>query len=320
MRRSPIFFKRILYLNIFFLIHSCVTVNNATNGTITINTNAVVMDAFKTYDVNVGCPTGQQLIGGGYNLPGEFNPNKYYVTANYPSSPNTWTVEVVNYSPTNTGADPAEGSIGVYAYCYTGTTNLGMSVQQATNQSPLTVHNVTTNYIGAPRGSVVTSGGYKLNIQHANVLTEGKILGEYPAVDQSTGLANGWGTFTLWEGDQTESVNTYVMYSAANPSVLQANSVLAVTGSLQGQTSIDTLTTSVITGTGYFSTGGGYQFIVNTDQVNGPLQWYLPRAVFMSQALVNNTLFAGWGVQAYMYNGTGNTIPIQVYSVQVKTP
>ena len=110
------------------------------------------------------CPSGQQLIGGGFTAAAN-GTGLVAVTDNYPSSPNTWTVTA------QVGQQGSAGEVIALAYCFT-TPNVQLGLTTITAPTiapPSLLGQLTYSATGialCPAGSVLTGGGYPRSCSH----------------------------------------------------------------------------------------------------------------------------------------------------------
>jgi hypothetical protein len=145
------------------------------------------------------CPSGQQLIGGGFTAA----PNGtalVAVTDNYPSSPNTWKVSA------QVGEQASPGEVIALAYCFT-TPNVQLGLTTVTGNtvappptSPLSPGGVQISFSApgtavCPAGSVLTGGGYSARgLDPTTAETYNSYISTEGPSSDSTGRPNGWQT------------------------------------------------------------------------------------------------------------------------------
>jgi len=196
------------------------------------------------------CPSGQQLIGGGFTA--DVAPGSVAVTENYPSSSNTWTV-------TAQAGQKTSGVLVAVAYCFT-TPNVSLkllTVTASTNTNPRTsslpaqLEIVATGNAACPAGSVLMGGGYRsqgLDTDAAEAFNS-YISAEGPS-SNNTGQPVGWQTTLTYPN--TVSPTATVFAICAGSYFAQGKTVTANT-SLAG-----TQTADVHCPPNTFTSGGGY--------------------------------------------------------------
>ena len=211
------------------------------------------------YVLESTCPSGRQLLGGGYYMPDGDNTLQIGVTANYPSAESTW--RVVFENPDNGRANHVAGYIlSATAYClatpdYPIDTSIVMAQGgQEPGTTPFSIE------AACPTGSVLTGGGFRTGVSGPSFATfNSNLFVSAPTMD-SSGRADGWQVALAYlPQDTVPETTVYALCARQN----------LVAGPLV----VDTLDlTTLPTGWGWsqtsascppnmFTTGGGYSII-----------------------------------------------------------
>jgi hypothetical protein len=137
------------------------------------------------------CPTGQQLLGGGYYMPDGDNMLQIGVTASYPLNTDTW--RVIFENPDNGRANLIEGYIlSATAYCLAtddypiNSIIISEITQNQSSTSPFSIE------AACPTNTVLTGGGFQTGISSPSFsLFNSNLFVSAPTMD-SNGQANGW--------------------------------------------------------------------------------------------------------------------------------
>jgi hypothetical protein len=196
------------------------------------------------------CPSGQQLIGGGFTAAAN-GTGLVAVTDNYPSSPNTWTVTA------QVGQQGSAGEVIALAYCFT-TPNVQLGLTTITAPTiapPSLLGQLTYSATGialCPAGSVLTGGGYRARglVPMIAETFNSYISTEGPSSD-SAGRPNGWQTTLTYPNTVAPTATAFAICARsyfAQGTILTANAS-AVSGTQTGDVHCRPNT---------FTSGGGY--------------------------------------------------------------
>lgn len=151
-----------------------------------------VIDGPGTYVVEASCPSGTQLLGGGYSMPDGDNTMPVGVIASYPSSLNNW--RVIFEIPDNQNIDNFDRYIfGASAHCLTTddfsvNTTIVTSSGGGQGQGPALFSLETT----CPAESVLTGGGFLTGVSGEGFATfNANLFASAPTMDVNE-QANGW--------------------------------------------------------------------------------------------------------------------------------
>jgi hypothetical protein len=222
--------------------------------------DAVSVENVGVTTLNAQCLSGEQLLGGGYVLPDLNEPmgSNFAVLANYPSSPNTWTV-IVDHADTPTAKFAAGSMVMAVAYCFT-TPNypLGIVTATGTNQGAgVPFFNVTAE---CPSGSVLTGGGYKTEATNNLVgLYNANVMMSAPLFDTNS-QATGWQVGLAYVVN--EMIPTTTVYALCSTQNLVADKVVVAPLDLTKLgAAFDWRENEARCPVTDFTTGGGYSLV-----------------------------------------------------------
>jgi hypothetical protein len=229
--------------------------------------NATSIQASSVATVGATCPSGEQLIGGGFTA--AIGTGPVAVTDSYPSSPNTWTV-------TAHSGPGVSGSLVAVAYCFT-TPNVQLSLSTVIGNTivnsppspiPAQLTFVAPGTATCPRGSVLTGGGYHEVVPVASQAYTPYVSTEGPSPN-STGQPTGWQT-TLTYVDTVTAPTATVFAICARSYFTQGTIVTANIAPVGKQQTGDVQCPPKT-----FTSGGGYSL-----QQSTPTPW--PYTVYSS--------------------------------------
>jgi hypothetical protein len=212
------------------------------------------------YVLDAQCPSGRQLLGGGYFITEGDYSFQVGLLANYPSNTNTWTA--IFEVPNSGSSNRVEGHILVStAYCLStpdyplNSTIVTAQGGQSQGQMPFNIK------AECPAGSVLTGGGYSTGKSspsfatfNSNVIASLPVLGEY-------GAASGWQVGLVYPLPQENPPITTVYALCAQQNLSAGpvvSDILDLTTLPFAYGSADTQTTCP---RGAFTTGGGYSLV-----------------------------------------------------------
>jgi hypothetical protein len=268
--------------------------NNNTNGVLSYTFKSTAISGNGLTTMSVTCPTGGQMVGGGYTV---YPDTPVDIRANFPSSKNSWEVDVYN-------ARAKGGILTVYVYYYTGDKDLGMEINSVTQtvSGPKSGSFATTTPVSVEKKhatSVITSGGFQIpsNVP-SSVLT---VSGSFPTLNSSPGdNITGWTNNATVLLEQGGAITSYVLYSNGTGQIGSTTPVFDGGQAIKRNfTGISPGTTVEVNGNDlHFCTGGGYNFnsSIATEPVN----------VFQNNASTQNAnsidVFLGWQFNAAPHN------------------
>lgn len=278
---------------VFPWLAACTTAQLNTGGTPTKFELVVAVGVDNTknhppnspFMVNASCASGQQLVGGGYllinnnaptrKLPGEpdYPASLVVVEGNFPSSANSWTVQVRNPDNQSLYSGDSDVVVETLAYCVS-TVGYDLGIDIVQSQKPIAASPTASTDIEircAQTSSIVLSGGFLTT--SLPVFSPGSgyetfwpgllgtgIIQNGPRFPDSANSAMGWHVTQLYAParDATApqpSVSTTVFAVCARKSIVdQAHRLVSVGGSLAMP--LGNVTASC--GPGEFTVGGGY--------------------------------------------------------------
>ncbi|HVN82360.1 MAG TPA: hypothetical protein VMW38_25465, partial [Terriglobia bacterium] len=199
--------------------------NVTTQSQVSAYQTARIIDTTGRIVIDAHCPDGVQMIGGGFSLDDTtgFAANKelLILEANYPADLKTW--RVILFNPDLGHGLKNNYGTGVVVECY-GIHNpdlhLGMKIDSvgphdSGNDISAGIYRDFTVDCPAPKGSVVTSGGFKMepdpSVDESSFEWEHPIWGSYPSLQD--GYPIGWSTHYGDLSVHRNRIFTYVLYS-----------------------------------------------------------------------------------------------------------
>lgn len=196
------------------------------------------------------CPSGQQLIGGGFFA--DVAPGLVAVTEDYPSSSNTWTV-------TAQVGQKTSGALIAVAYCFT-TPNVSLRLLTVTGNTiasprspslPAQLEIVATGNAVCPAGSVLTGGGYRSQgLDAATAETFNSYISAEGPSPNSGGQPVGWQTTLTYPITASPTATVFAICAGSyftQGKIVSSNTFLA-----------GTQTGDVHCPPNTFTSGGGY--------------------------------------------------------------
>jgi|GEM_PF-5981244 hypothetical protein len=314
-------------LIVIFATSCAPAINPTTNGLIQTTQINGIVHAMGTTTLTASCPAGQQMVGGGYAMTSYTPPlQSMYVIGNYPSSLDTWEIDVLNVYKDS-------AILVAYVYCYSGKADLGMQIEKMDNPIPTPSYNYQnmqfaysySSTVQKPKpGNVVTAGGYKLYTNNLDI----RVSGSYPQIT-SSGSGNatiGWTTTTVIPingPEPTHTVSTYVLSSAGSIKVVGNKQITVTPVFDQGNTILQTITAQgasqswiskdLSTSPTYFTTGGGYNSRGGIGFGTQPIM------TMDDNALTHAGSFYAWYFAGYdLITSAKGCVPWDIYTLQLK--
>jgi hypothetical protein len=205
--------------------------------------------AFGTLSVSASCRAGEQMVSGGYFIiSADHNYSPY---ANYPSSPNTWTVTVK-------AAGSASYSLQTYVGCLKA--NYPLATKIVTAAANVAKGASQTATASCPAGGVVTGGGFSLSAPVGVASTTAPVSG-----------LGGWTVVATGSADALKAT-TYALCATRNLAIAPESKLEfnIFNQNDSGQQSVGCKSD------GQWLLGGGYS--VNDDSADGKIAWELNAA------------------------------------------
>jgi hypothetical protein len=310
MDKQNIFPRWVILLLVVPFFQACP--NNNTNGVISYTFKSIAINGNGLTPLRVTCPTGGQMVGGGFTV---YPTTQVDVRANFPSSKNSWEVDVNNTSGKGAAV------LTVYLYYYTGDKDLGMEIDSVvqTVSGPNPGALTTTTPVSVEKkyaASVITSGGFRIPSDvPSSTLT---VSGSFPNLNSSPGdNVTGWtnnATSALSRGSGT--ITSYVMYSNGTGQIGSTTPVFDGGQAIQNASiGINPNTPVYVIGNDlHFCTGGGYNF--NSSVATQPVYIFQNNAGTQSPNSTNKDVFLGWQFYAAPHNASISD-PWSLYALQI---
>jgi hypothetical protein len=159
---------------------------------ITTHTDISVVDGPGRYQLTASCKSDEQMLGGGYYMPGTYGSSMAIAaTASYPSAADSWTVifEVADVSAANMLAgNPLIGSV----YCLTTQDYpIGAVVVSNTISPPASAEEISVD-VSCPANSVLTGGGFRTGVSGEDFALHNADLFASSPTMATDGTASGW--------------------------------------------------------------------------------------------------------------------------------
>jgi hypothetical protein len=132
------------------------------------------------------CLQGEQLLGGGYELPRD-GQNRLTVLGSYPSSPNSWSIAVHRQATTTLKED----RVIAVAYCMKAPLDAGLTTHTVDVTVTPTQPWADSLPVPCPAGATVTGGGYRTEVTADAVAFNAFVNASAPFIDASY-IARGW--------------------------------------------------------------------------------------------------------------------------------
>ena len=269
--------------------------------------------------VTVTCPAGKQMVGGGYSLGSDqSNQSNIEVVASFPSSKNTWEVDVIS-NQTSTTANTAQ--INAVLYFYTGSDNIGMGFSQTDTtffSGPAAGFSYLsfTGTVAKPYSfGVVTSGGFKIS---PGSWTTGNItvMGSYPQLipNKNGGTdVTGWMNNVNVTAGTTGTITNFIMYSTGKIQEPQNIPVFDQEETIHNTASGANVNLEAEGKKGYFCTGGGYNVSRTLTQASHSL------SILQNNATTTSGIYFGWQFSAFdLFSNSYWVDHADVYALQLK--
>jgi hypothetical protein len=266
--------------------------------------------------IKLSCPSGKQMVGGGYTVSPNDADFKVNIRGSFPSDLHTWEVDLFNPSTKS-------GSVTVYVYYYTGNKALGMHIVEAPTvitAPPAAgfayIYSNSTVVTTEP-SDVVTSGGFQ--IDPGNAPMEINTLGSFPLFGLPTGIpgpATGWKNNISIMAGKTGTITSYAMCSRGTvlARISQPTPIFDA-GPVLMKKSTDIIPSSLPSyelevNDGFFCTGGGYDLEISSSAGN----FFVP-TVYQNNATTHTGVNFGWEFAGSYLN---NQSPWDIYALQLK--
>lgn len=191
------------FVMLSMFVTACAAATLNTGGVATAFKLAVQANADNTnkhpanvsFTVDASCGTGQQLVGGGYTLINLSNahPTQVAIEGNFPSTPNTWSVQARNPDSGGYTGD-ADVQVMSLAYCVT-TPNYDLGTEIVTRSASISKTSGATTQVDvrcSQTTAVALSGGFRTTSLRPFTEPGGAVhLAFWPGLD-GTGIVGFW--------------------------------------------------------------------------------------------------------------------------------
>jgi hypothetical protein len=270
LRRSQMFHARStipVFLTLILTLPGCNS--GPSNPLVSIQPGTATIQGAGVLSANANCPSGQQLLGGGYFLDGDLvATTPIAVTENYPFSGTTWRVTV-----DSTSAKPTDNIAGTViialAYCFTKPNiQLDMTTVSAITTpgppaatGPDVIIHTAAGSTTCPVGSVLTGVGFQIinPTLHQCVGYNAYITAEAPIMN-TRARGPGWQVNIITPSTISAAATIYARCAG---SFLKAGSVASLAPSTPG-------TGTVSCPANTFTTAGGYS-LQNDSPIPSPI-------------------------------------------------
>jgi hypothetical protein len=289
-----------------------------------------------SFSVSASCQPGQQMVGGGYRLinNNNANPTLVAVEGNFPSAPNTWTVQVRNPDNASVYSGDADVVVLALAYCVT-TPNFDLDTNIVSQQTTIPhIANTTTDIdvrcsetsaLALSGGFLTTSlptftepGGAVHQAFWPGLLGSG-ITASGPRLPDSTHSSMGWHviqkytpalSLTALQPDVTTTVFAICARKNLNDQahrVAKATFVLAPTA----PTATTAPSLEVLCQQGEFTVGGGYDLVPLNLQFGG---------AGVAEIDGNSAIHSPFAFDGWQISGDSLSSPIDALALCVHIP